>query len=176
MNNKALGLFEMAQKQFDRAAELLALDQPMRDLLRIPMREYQFSIPIRMDNDESKVFRGFRVLHNDALGPGKGGFRFHPLQTIDTIKALAMWMTWRSAVVNLPLGGSMGGVICDPHNLSISEQEKICRGWVRKISRDMGPELDIPSPDVMTNDQHMIWMLDEYETIHNIKAPCFITG
>lgn len=176
MNNKASGLFEMAQKQFDRAAELLALDQPMRDLLRYPMRESQFSIPIRMDNDESKVFRGFRVLHNDALGPGKGGFRFHPLQTIDTIKALAMWMTWKSAVVNLPLGGSMGGVICDPHNLSVPEQERICRGWVRKISRDMGPEIDIPSPDVMTNDQHMSWMLDEFETIHNIKAPGFITG
>lgn len=176
MNNQTFALLEIAQRQFDQAADLLSLDQPARDLLRMPMREYHFSIPIQLDNGDHKVFRGFRVQHNDALGPCKGGFRFHPLQTIDTIRALAMWMTWRSAVASLPLGGSMGGVICDPHDLSFAEQEKICRGWVRKISRELGPTLDIPSPDIMTNDTHMIWMLDEYETIHNLKAPGFITG
>lgn len=176
MNHQTFALLEIAQKQFDSAADLLSLDAPTRELLRTPLREYHFSIPIQMDSGDRKIFRGFRVQHNDALGPCKGGFRFHPLQTVDTIRALAMWMTWRSAVANLPLGGSMGGVICDPHDLSFAEQEKICRGWVRRISREVGPELDIPSPDIMTNDTHMIWMLDEYETIHNMKAPAFITG
>jgi len=176
MNSKSYNLYEVAQQQFDHAAELLGLDQAMRDLLRVPIREYHFMIPIRMDNGDKKVFRGFRVQHNDARGPGKGGIRFHPLQTIDTVRALAMWMTWRSAIVDLPLGGSMGGVVCDPHDLTLVEQEKICRGWVRKISRDVGPELDVPSPDLMTGPKHMIWMLDEYETIHGVKKPGFITG
>jgi len=173
---KSYNLFEIAQTQFDRAAELLDLDQVTRDLLRLPIREYHFSIPIRMDDGERKIFRGYRVQHNDARGPGKGGIRFHPLQTVDTVRALAMWMTWRAAIVDLPLGGSMGGVVCDPHDLSTVEQEKICRGWVRKIARDIGSDLDVPSSELMTSDQHMMWMLDEYEVIHGGKAPGFITG
>jgi glutamate dehydrogenase len=173
---KEYNILETAQKQFDQAADLIGLDQPVRDLLRTPLREYHFSIPIRMDSGEKRIFRGFRVQHNDALGPGKGGIRFHPLQTIDTIRALAMWMTWRSAVVDLPLGGSMGGIICDPHDLSQAELENLCRGWVRKISTGVGPDLDIPSADLMTNEQHMMWMLDEYEVIHQAKNPGFITG
>jgi len=129
-----------------------------------------------MDNGEVKVFRGFRVCHNDARGPGKGGIRFHPQETIDTVRALSMWMTWKCAVVDIPLGGSKGGVICDPHQLSAREQEQICRGWVRQLSKDIGPLRDVPAPDVMTNAQHMLWMLDEYETIHGGKYPGVITG
>jgi glutamate dehydrogenase len=116
------------------------------------------------------------VQHNDARGPGKGGIRFHPLETIDTVRALAMWMTWKCAVVDIPLGGAKGGVICDPHNLSAWEQEQICRGWVRQVAKDVEPILDVPAPDVMTNAQHMLWMLDEFEHIHGGRFPGFITG
>jgi glutamate dehydrogenase len=168
--------FEVAQKQFDRAADALALSPAVRDLLRLPIREHHFSIPVRMDDGEVKVFRGFRIQHNDARGPGKGGIRFHPLQTVDVVRALAMWNTWRCAVADLPLGGSMGGVVCDPHDLSHLEQERICRGWVRQVARNIGPEWDVPSPDLMTTSQHMLWMLDEYEAINSTKRPGFITG
>jgi len=176
MDNKTYNPFIIAQKQFDHAAELLELDQETRDFLRYPMREYQFSIPVRMDDGTVKVFRGFRVLHNDARGPGKGGIRFHPQETADTVRALSMWMTWKCAVVDIPLGGAKGGIICDPHNLSLLEQERLCRGWVRQLAKTIGPLSDIPAPDVMTNSQHMLWMLDEYETIHGAKYPGFITG
>lgn len=176
MATKEFNSFEMAQRQFDRVADLLDLDQGTRELLRVPLREYQFSIPVRMDDGRTRVFRGFRVQHNDARGPSKGGIRFHPLETIDTVRALAMWMTWKCAVVDIPLGGGKGGVVCDPHNLSAKEQEQICRGWVRQMARNIGPLSDVPAPDVMTTPQHMLWMLDEYEAIHGVKAPGFITG
>lgn len=176
MDDKAYNPFLTAQKQFDHAAELLELDQGTRDFLRFPMREYQFSIPVRMDDGSVKVFRGFRVLHNDARGPGKGGIRFHPQETADTVRALSMWMTWKCAVVDIPLGGAKGGIICDPHDLSLLEQERLCRGWVRQLAKNIGPLLDSPAPDVMTNAQHMLWMLDEYEAIHGAKYPGFITG
>ncbi len=168
--------FEMAQAQFDKVANRLELDQATRDLLRFPQREFHFSIPIRMDDGSFKVFRGFRCQHNDARGPSKGGIRFHPQETIDTVRALSMWMTWKCAVVDIPLGGGKGGVICDPHNLSAREQEQICRGWIRQLSNDVGPLQDIPAPDVMTNPQHMLWMLDEYEKIHRGHFPGLITG
>lgn len=168
--------FEMAQTQFDRVAELLPLDSAARELLRNPLREYSFAIPIRMDDGKLQVFRGFRVQHNDARGPSKGGLRFHPMETLDTVRALAMWMTWKCAVVDIPLGGGKGGVICDPHNLSSGEQERICRGYVRQIGRNMGPNLDVPAPDVMTSAQHMLWMLDEFEVLHGSHQPGFITG
>lgn len=174
--NRAYNSFEMAQAQFDRVAELLELEVGTRELLRDPIREYAFSIPVRMDDGNSRIFRGFRVQHNDARGPSKGGIRFHPLETMDTVRALAMWMTWKCAVLDLPLGGGKGGVICDPHNLSAREQEQICRGWVRQIARNVGPLQDVPAPDVMTTPQHMLWMLDEYEAIHGQKLPGFITG
>ncbi|MFH2003023.1 MAG: Glu/Leu/Phe/Val dehydrogenase [Planctomycetota bacterium] len=174
--DKAFNPFKMAQDQFDKAAEFLNLDAGARELLRQPLREYHFSIPVRMDDGSINVFRGFRVQHNDARGPGKGGIRFHPQETVDTVRALSMWMTWKCAVVDIPLGGSKGGVICDPHNLSMREQEQICRGWIRQLSRNVGPETDVPAPDVMTNGQHMLWMLDEYETIFRRKAPGLITG
>ncbi len=173
---KPYNSFQVAQAQFDKVAEYLGLDSATRELLRFPLREYQFAIPIRMDDGTVKVFRGFRVQHNDARGPGKGGIRFHPQETIDTVRALAMWMTWKCAVVDIPLGGAKGGIICDPHNLSAREQEQLCRGWVRQVARDVGPALDIPAPDVMTNAQHMLWILDEFEHIHGGHYPGFITG
>jgi glutamate dehydrogenase len=176
MATKGFNPFEMAQKQFDGVADLLELDQPTRDLLRQPLREYHFSIPVRMDDGSVRVFRGFRCQHNDARGPCKGGIRFHPQETIDTVRALSMWMTWKCSVVDIPLGGGKGGVICDPHNLSDREQERLCRGWVRQIAKNVGPLNDVPAPDVMTNPQHMLWMLDEYETIRGGKYPGFITG
>jgi glutamate dehydrogenase len=169
--------FEMAQRQFDKVADLLELDQGTRDLLRDAQREYQFLIPVRMDDGHVKVFKGFRVQHNDARGPSKGGIRFHPQETVDTVRALAMWMTWKCAVVDIPLGGGKGGVICDPHHLSMREQEQICRGWIRQIARNIGEFTDVPAPDVMTTPQHMIWMLDEYETLMGRSHhPGLITG
>jgi len=176
MNQTPYNPFTTAQHQFDRTAESLGLSQATRDLLRTPMREHHFSIPLRRDQGDVTILRGFRVVHNDARGPGKGGVRFHPQETIDTIRALAMWMTWKCAALDIPLGGSMGGVIVDPHDLSLAEQERLCRGWVRQISRNLGPLLDIPAPDIMTGSQHMLWMLDEYEAIHGVKSPGFITG
>ncbi len=176
MMDKAFNAFEMAQSQFDGVADLLDLDSAARELLRQPMREYHFNIPVRMDDGKVKVFRGFRVQHNDARGPGKGGIRFHPLETIDTVRALSMWMTWKCSAVDIPLGGSKGGVVCDPHNLSDREQERLCRGWVRQVAQNVGPILDVPAPDVMTSAQHMLWMLDEFEVIHGGKYPGFITG
>jgi glutamate dehydrogenase (NAD(P)+) len=176
MADGAFNPFKMAQQQFDNVAEKLGLDQATRDLLRSPDREHHFNIPIRMDDGNYKVFKGFRVQHNDARGPSKGGIRFHPQETIDTVRALAMWMTWKTAVVDIPLGGGKGGVICDPHNLSMREQEALCRGWVRQLARNVGPLQDVPAPDVMTSGQHMLWMLDEYEKIMGGKYPGFITG
>ncbi len=176
MNAITYNPFEIAQEQFDRVADALELSQPARELLRVPIREFHFSIPVRMDDGETRVFRAYRIQHNDARGPGKGGIRFHPMGTVDTMRALAMWNTWRCAVADLPLGGSMGCVVCEPHDLSSGEQERICRGWVRQIARNVGPEWDVPSPDLMTSPRHMLWMLDEYETIHGIRSPGFITG
>jgi len=176
MSTGSFNPFEMAQRQFDSVADILGLDDSVRQLLRVPLREYQFSIPVRMDDGTVKVFRGFRVQHNDARGPSKGGIRFHPAETIDTVRALSMWMTWKCAVVDIPLGGGKGGVICDPHNLSANEQQQICRGWVRQLARNVGPISDVPAPDVMTSAQHMLWMLDEYEHIHGGHNPGFITG
>jgi glutamate dehydrogenase (NAD(P)+) len=176
MEDKNFNPFEMAQSQFDKVAKLLNLDEGTRALLREPLREYHFSIPVKMDDGTVKVFKGFRVQHNDSRGPNKGGIRFHPQETIDTVRALAMWMTWKCSVVDIPLGGGKGGVICDPHNLSMKEQEQIARGWVRQMAKNVGPINDVPAPDVMTNAQHMLWMLDEYETIQGAKFPGFITG
>ena len=173
---ESFNAFAMAQAQFDKSAEIMGLDKGSRALLRMPMRESHFNIPVRMDDGSIEVFRGFRVQHNDARGPCKGGIRFHPQETIDTVRALSMWMTWKCAVADIPLGGGKGGVICDPHNLSPREQEHICRGWVRQLAREVGPVRDVPAPDVMTNSQHMLWMLDEFEAIHGGRYPGFITG
>jgi len=125
--------FEVAQQQFDKVADMIGLDHSTRELLRQPLREYHFLIPVRMDDGSVKVFKGFRVQHNDARGPAKGGIRFHPLETIDTIRALSMWMTWKCSVVDIPLGGGKGGIVCDPRTLSEREQERLCRGYVRQL-------------------------------------------
>jgi glutamate dehydrogenase len=176
VSKESYNAFKTAQAQFDAIAEKINLDEATRQLLRQPIREYHFSIPVRMDDGSVQVFRGFRVQHNDARGPAKGGIRFHPQETVDTIRALAMWMTWKCSVVDIPLGGGKGGIICDPRTMSEREQERLCRGWVRQLARDVGPVIDVPAPDVMTNGQHMLWMLDEFETIHGGKYPGFITG
>ncbi len=176
MQTKPFNSFEMAQAQFESVAGQLGLDAGVRQLLGWPLREYSFAIPVRMDDGSVQVFRGYRVQHNDARGPCKGGIRFHPMETLDTVRALAMWMTWKCAVVDIPLGGAKGGVVCDPHNLTEWEQEQICRGFVRQIAGNMGPTQDVPAPDVMTSAQHMLWMLDEFESIHRARLPGFITG
>jgi glutamate dehydrogenase len=176
MAEKGYNAFKMAQQQFDRIADMLNLDEPTRELLRYPIREYHITIPVRMDDGKIRIFRGFRIQHNDALGPCKGGIRFHPQETADTVRALSMWMTWKCAVAGIPLGGAKGGIICDPHDLSEREQERLCRGWVRQISKDIGPNRDVPAPDVMTNNQHMLWIMDEYSTIFGSQYPGVITG
>ena len=168
--------FEIAQEQFDSVASVLELDDGLRKLLRQPMKEIHFTIPVKMDDGTTQVFKAFRIKHNDARGPGKGGIRFHPHETADTVRALSMWMTWKCAVVDIPLGGAKGGVICDPHNLSLSEQERLCRGYIRQLANQLGPNLDVPAPDIMTNGQHMLWMLDEYEVITGGRYPGMITG
>jgi glutamate dehydrogenase len=174
--SKSFDAFNMAQEQFDQVAEKLNLDPGVRSFLREPMREFAFTIPVHMDDGSVKVFKGFRVQHSDVRGPCKGGIRFHPDETLSTVKALATWMTWKTAVVDIPLGGGKGGVICDPHELSMREQEQICRGWVRAVWRSIGPVQDVPAPDVMTTPQHMLWMMDEYEVLSGGKYPGVITG
>ena len=140
MKGDTFNPFEMAQAQFDKVADLINLEPGVRKLLRNPLREFQFLIPVHMDDGSVEVFQGFRVQHNDARGPSKGGIRFHPQETIDTVRALATWMTWKCAVVDIPLGGGKGGVVCDPHNLSPREQQQICRGWIRQMAKNVGPE------------------------------------
>ena len=176
MSESTYNPYENAQMQFDGVAEILGLDGAMRDLLRQPMLETHFTIPVKMDDGSTRIFKAFRIRHNDARGPAKGGLRFHPHETADTVRALSMWMTWKCAVVDIPLGGGKGGVICDPPNLSQGEQERICRGYVRQLFKQLGPNADVPAPDVMTNAQHMLWMMDEYETIAGARYPGAITG
>ena len=177
MSKDKFNAFEMAQQQFDKVASSLTEIPPgILKYLREPAREYSFLIPVKMDNGTFEVYHGFRIQHSDARGPAKGGIRFHPLETIDTVRALAMWMTWKTAVVGIPLGGAKGGVICDPRLLSDREQELICRGFIRQIYKNIGPENDVPAPDVMTSGKHMIWMMDEYERLVGHKAPGVITG
>ncbi len=168
--------YENAQIQFDKVADILDLNEGARELLRQPMKEMHFTIPVKMDDGTTKVFKAFRIKHNTARGPAKGGIRFHPHETADTVRALSLWMTWKCAVVDIPLGGGKGGVVCDPHNLSLNEQERLCRGYVRQLFDQLGPNIDVPAPDVMTNGQHMIWMMDEYETLAGGKYPGVITG
>ena len=168
--------FEMAQSQFDHVAEQLQLDAPVREFLRWPMREFHFRIPVRMDDGSMRVFEGFRVQHNDARGPNKGGIRFHPAETIDTVRALGMWMTWKCAVADIPLGGGKGGVIVDPSTLSVTEKERLVRGWVQNMVKNIGPRQDVPAPDVGTTPQMMGWMMDEYSRLTSKYTPGVITG
>ena len=168
--------YQVAQEQFDRIADRLGVDQATRDLLRSPRRELQFLIPMRMDDGTRRVFRGVRVQHNDARGPFKGGIRLSPRGSVEDVRALAMWMTWKCAIADLPLGGAKGWIECDPSALSLGEQELLCRGWVRQIAGSLGPDIDVPAPDVASSAPHMAWMLDEFETIQGSRRPGFITG
>ena len=166
----------MAQKQFDNVAELLKLDPQVREILRWPLREFSFRIPVRMDDGTLRMFQGFRVQHNDARGPNKGGIRFHPAETIDTVRALATWMTWKCAVADIPLGGGKGGVVVDPSTLSTGEKERLVRGWVDVMWRNIGNRQDVPAPDVGTTPQMMGWMMDEYSKLVGEFTPGVITG
>ena len=168
--------FAMAQQQFDHVADLLGLDHQVRGMLRWPMREYHLRIPIRMDDGDIRVFQGYRVQHNDARGPNKGGLRFHPAETIDTVRALAMWMTWKCAVADIPLGGGKGGIVLDPATLSVNEKERLCRAFIRNLWTVIGPRQDVPAPDVGTTPQMMGWMMDEYSRITGRYTPGVITG
>ena len=172
----SLNPFAIAQRQFDTAATILNLDPRLRAVLREPVRELHVSLPIRMDDGDVKVFKGFRVQYNDARGPSKGGIRFHPDETIDTVRALAAWMTWKTAVMDLPLGGGKGGVICNPKLLSERELERLSRAYIDAIAWIMGPERDIPAPDVYTTPKIMGWMMDEYSKLSGHTTPGAITG
>ena len=172
----SINAFEMAQKQFDNVAELLKLDPQVREILRWPLREFSFRIPVRMDDGTLRMFQGFRVQHNDARGPNKGGIRFHPAETLDTVRALGTWMTWKCAVADIPLGGGKGGVVVDPATLSTSEKERLVRGWVDVMWRNIGPRQDVPAPDVGTTPQMMGWMMDEYSKLVGQFTPGTITG
>ena len=145
-----LNPFKIAQEQLDKAAKVMNLEPGVHAILREPMRILEVTIPVKMDDGTIKVFKGFRVQYNDARGPTKGGIRFHPQETLDTVKALAAWMTWKTAVVDIPYGGAKGGVICDPKSMSEAEIERLSRGYIRAIGRFIGPEKDIPAPDVYT--------------------------
>ncbi len=168
--------FEMACTQLDACAEILKLDDSVHQVLRRPKREIHVSIPVRMDNGKVKVFEGFRVQYNDAKGPTKGGIRFHPEETIDTVRALAAWMTWKCSLMDIPLGGGKGGVICNPKEMSPGELERLSRGYIDLIWRNIGPDTDVPAPDVYTTPQIMAWMMDEYSKISGKNQFGMITG
>lgn len=171
-----LNPFRMAQQQFDEVAEQLDLSENVTKILRWPLREFHFQIPVQMDDGSMQVFRGYRVQHNDARGPCKGGIRFHPDETIDTVRALATWMTWKCAVADIPLGGGKGGVIVDSAGLTDPEKQRLCRGWIDQMWRNIGPRLDVPAPDVGTTPQMMGWMMDQYSKLQGEFTPGVITG
>jgi len=171
-----LNPFRIAQIQFDMAAEYLKLDPGLRQILRTPKRIMEVSVPVKMDNGQTKVFTGFRVQHNVSRGPAKGGLRYHPNVTLDEVKALAAWMTWKTATVNLPYGGAKGGIICDPKRMSKGELERMTRRYAAEIQPIIGPEVDIPAPDVYTDSQTMAWIMDTYAMTVGHAAPGVVTG
>ncbi len=168
--------FEMAQQQLLDCAKILKLDQGVVDILMQPQRQIQVSIPVKMDDGTTRVFQGFRVQYNNALGPYKGGIRYHPEETIDTVRALSAWMTWKCAVLNLPLGGGKGGIICNPKEMSKGELERLSRGYIRALWKNLGPDTDVPAPDVYTDGQIMAWMMDEYSVINGKNQFGLLTG
>ncbi|MCB0746602.1 MAG: Glu/Leu/Phe/Val dehydrogenase [Ignavibacteriae bacterium] len=168
---KTYNSFKITQQQLLEASKLLNLDQSTVDLLSWPQKEFKFTLPVKMDDGKINIFHGYRIQYNHARGPAKGGIRFHPEETVDTIRALAAWMTWKTAVVDLPLGGGKGGIKCNPKDMSERELENLSRAYVRAISNTIGIEKDIPAPDVYTNPQTMAWMMDEFETITNKHQP-----
>ncbi len=168
--------FEVAQEHVDKATKALGLDEATSELLRNPQREMWVTLPVRMDDGKVKIFKGFRVQYNTARGPAKGGIRWYPTETIDTVRALACWMTWKTSVVDIPLGGGKGGIICNPKELSDGEKERLARAYIRAIAPILGITKDVPAPDVYTNGQIMAWMMDEFEAIMQEKHPGVITG
>jgi len=168
--------FETARRQIDQCATILNLEPEITEILKTPMRELHVSLPVRMDDGSIKVFQGFRVQYNDARGITKGGIRFHPEETIDTVRALASWMTWKCSLLDLPLGGAKGGIICNPKEMSQGELERLSRAYIRAIYPFIGPEKDVPAPDVYTTPQIMAWMMDEYSIIAGKPQFGVITG
>ena len=171
-----LNPFKIAQAQLDEAASIMGLEPAVHELLRWPLREFHVTLPVRMDDGNVKIFHGFRVQYNDSRGPTKGGLRFHPDETIDTVRALAAWMTWKTAVVDIPLGGGKGGIICNPKEMSLGELERLSRAYIRAIGHYIGEETDVPAPDVYTTPQIMAWMMDEYAVMRGYNVPGVITG
>ena len=171
-----LNLFTSTQAVIKEALQKLGYDEAMYELLKEPIRMMEVRIPVRMDDNTVKVFTGYRAQHNDAVGPTKGGVRFHPGVTDEEVKALSMWMTLKCGIVDLPYGGGKGGVTCDPREMSMGEIERLSRGYVRAIGQIVGPTKDIPAPDVFTNAQIMAWMMDEYSRMDQFNSPGFITG
>jgi glutamate dehydrogenase (NAD(P)+) len=176
VEEKKINPFEVAQQQLDEAAALLHLDPAVHEFLRWPMRELHVTLPVKMDDGATKIFHGFRVQYNDARGPTKGGIRFHPDETIDTVRALAAWMTWKTAVVDIPLGGGKGGIICNPKAMSPNELERLSRAYIRQVGRILGLEKDVPAPDVYTTPQIMAWMVDEFSFMQGFNEFGMITG
>jgi len=168
--------FNIVKQQVDKCAEILDLSPDVTAMLKTPMRELHVSLPVRMDDGSTKIFQGFRVQYNDARGITKGGIRFHPDETIDTVRALSAWMTWKCALLDLPLGGAKGGVICNPKEMSTGELERLSRSYIRNIFQFIGPERDVPAPDVYTTPQTMAWMMDEYSVIMGKQQFGVITG
>ena len=168
--------YEIARQEFDHVADMLDLDDEARVFLRDPKKEYHVRIPVRMDDGSLKIFDGYRVQHNDALGPNKGGLRFAANETIDTVRMLAMKMTWKCSVANIPLGGGKGGVVVDPRDLSVGERERLVRGYVRALFHAFGPRIDVPAPDMGTNAQDMCWFMDEYSLLAGNYTPGTVTG
>lgn len=171
-----LNPFRISQLQFDLAAELLKLDPGLRQVLRTPKRVLEVAIPTKMDNGQVRVFTGYRVQHNIVRGPAKGGIRYHPAVTLDEVRALAAWMTWKTATVNIPYGGGKGGVICDPKKMSKSELERMTRRYTSEILPIIGPDQDIPAPDVYTDAQTMAWIMDTYSMTRGYSSPGVVTG
>ena len=171
-----LNPFKIAQAQLDEAAEKLGLDSATHELLRWPQLELKVTLPVEMDDGKVKIFHGYRVQYNSARGPTKGGLRWHPEETIDTVRALAAWMTWKVAVVDIPLGGGKGGVTCNPKTMSEREKQRLARAYVRAVARILSVYRDVPAPDVYTTPQIMAWMMDEYEVITGEHHPGVITG
>jgi glutamate dehydrogenase (NAD(P)+) len=165
MDLEKINAFDVVKQQIDRCAEILGLSSNITTMLKTPMRELHVSLPVRMDDGHVKVFQAFRVQYNDARGITKGGIRFHPDETIDTVRALAAWMTWKCALLDLPLGGAKGGVVCNPKEMSPGELERLSRAYVRGVFQFVGPDKDVPAPDVYTTPQIMAWMVDEYSAI-----------
>ncbi|GAB4109592.1 MAG: Glu/Leu/Phe/Val dehydrogenase [Roseiflexaceae bacterium] len=168
--------FLIAQQQFDAAAAMLELPQDIRDVLRVPQRELTVTFPVKLDNGQTQVFTGYRIQHNLGRGPAKGGIRYHPSVDIDEVRALAMWMTWKCALVNIPYGGAKGGVVVDPAALSIGELERLTRRFTSEISLLIGPDQDIPAPDVNTNPQIMAWLMDTISMHEGHTVNAVVTG